>query len=773
MDQDLKTYLVEVRNFLEKKVEPLFNGKYASELQGWKSELDAIEKLLEPKPDLTLAMLGPTQQGKSSLINALLGEKVLAVGGAVGACTAVVTSIHYASTQTYNAEIYFIGLEEWRNELKSLQQLVSDLNDYKLEDHEDKGIYHEFEAASKKIEAVYNVVDVKTFDFKSHINDAGCLLPENILQHINNHNTPLSFSKEKTKNLSDEVKRYLVGRNQHEDAKFWPLIAEVKISGPFQVLADGMVLVDLPGLDDPNPAREQVTFKYLAEAHNVWLVCNSQNAISRVFKDLLQDQKLLFRLYIEGRLPTFSVIATHGDIFNLEEVLRQMGKNPEDYNGDISSPLDFRKSEVKKEICSQLKGIAQGIIDVSIKTGHEEMFLDKVKNIPAFVVSTASYLHAIGKNPLYNDGHKIDVPHSDIPALIKYLSGLNVNYNAKARLNAASARAKILGDALGVFFSKKTQDFELSNQHAIANWQRFQAAAEEQLSLADSSLKSALTSSEALFNEHCQNFNKKLSTVDASALKNLEKTFSRWEKMHWRTLVAVVSPRRKGRFKNDKQEVYDFNEDVTYTFLELTPGLWEEFFGQHLGQSIDGLVQGSVDQLQRLTDFVSGQLAMLHDDCSGLAAALEKSLSNAREGFKLRADQFKNSAQEQIQSTRQKLVAGQVETVASFMLPAYQEAGAISGVGTKKRILAVLEAKAKAQAPELFGNMRRELAEGLTQLQPMVSPMMAELVAYTSTLLNQISENLKTAKPLQGKEKDAYIEVLNLVPQFKQDFTND
>ena len=69
--------------------------------------------------------------------------------------------------------------------------------------------------------------------------------------------------------------------------------------------------------------------------------------------------------------------------------------------------------------------------------------------------------------------------------------------------------------------------------------------------------------------------------------------------------------------------------------------------------------------------------------------------------------------------------------------------------------------------------MHRELAEGLTQLQPMVTPMMAELVGYTSTLLNQIAENLKTARPLEGEEKDTFIVVLNSIPKFERENNND
>jgi len=92
----------------------------------WRDELASVEGLLEKRPEIPIAFLGPTQQGKSSLINALLGENILAVGGAVGACTCVITSAHYRRGPGFRAEIDFISPDDWRAELEGIEEALAD-----------------------------------------------------------------------------------------------------------------------------------------------------------------------------------------------------------------------------------------------------------------------------------------------------------------------------------------------------------------------------------------------------------------------------------------------------------------------------------------------------------------------------------------------------------------------------------------------------------------------------------------------------------------------
>src|SRR5215831_5518905 len=121
----LESYIARFREWLDSHAAKALHCEQAKVVATWREELASAERLLEVRPELPIAFLGPSQQGKSSLINALLGENVLAVGGAVGACTCVITSLHHRASRGYRAEIDFISLRDWQSELVALTEAVS------------------------------------------------------------------------------------------------------------------------------------------------------------------------------------------------------------------------------------------------------------------------------------------------------------------------------------------------------------------------------------------------------------------------------------------------------------------------------------------------------------------------------------------------------------------------------------------------------------------------------------------------------------------------
>jgi hypothetical protein len=245
---------------------------------------------------------------------------------------------------------------------------------------------------------------------------------------------PLIITEDKAISLRNKVRRYLVGREQHEEGQFWPLISRVRIYGNFKVLSNGVVLVDLPGLNDPNPAREQVTKKYLEEARYLWLVCNSQTGIDRVFTQVLRENGFLFRLFLEGRLDVFSVIATRIDDMNAEAVLTQMGRDADDFDGNYGPLMQFRRTEIAAHVQRNLIAIAEDIA-VKAEAGSEyrDSFFRRVKSIPVFSISTNGYLHAVDRMPHYH-GIRFSSEDTHVPKLIRHLHSVPLSKVTRTRL---------------------------------------------------------------------------------------------------------------------------------------------------------------------------------------------------------------------------------------------------------------------------------------------------------------------------------------------------
>src|SRR5262245_59259213 len=458
--QNLRDYIEEFRGWIAQHSASITEPGQANLFAQWREELAAAERLLEEKPELPIAFLGPSQQGKSSLINSILGENILAVGGAVGACTSVITSVHHHAASGYKAEIDFISLEDWRAELIAIQEVLSSAPSDEDTDFDREELEANQNAALEKFRVVYRTNAPEDLGMLLEAPDLG--LPYEIIRAMT-AGKPLVIEEATSQTLRNKVRRYLVGREQHADGQFWPLISRVRILGNFEVLENGVVLVDLRGLNDPNPAREQVTKRYLEEARYIWLVCNSQTGIDRVFSQILRDDGFLFRSFIEGRLNAFSVIATRADDINLDAVLEQMGISPDDFDGDFSAPLEFRRREIASYIQSHLLEIAQDIVARAAAPEQREAFFERICPIPAFTVSTSAYLHANGRLPNYQ-GMKLTPEDTYIPCLIDHLHSITLEHSYIMQVEASSRRLRLLYDQVRRFFLDQIRRIDQDNE---------------------------------------------------------------------------------------------------------------------------------------------------------------------------------------------------------------------------------------------------------------------------------------------------------------------
>jgi hypothetical protein len=758
----LQNFITEFRGWLDNHGAPCLTSEHAALLESWRAELTAAENLLEHKPELPIAFLGPSQQGKSSLINALLGENILAVGASVGACTCVITSIHHHLSAEFRAEIDFISLKDWKTELRAMQAA---LNARPTEDdtEEDRREWeYEQKAAHEKFKSVYR--EEPPDDFAPFIEHPTLRLPENISASMATAE-PVVIVEENALTLRNKVRRYLVGREQHEDGQFWPLISRVRIYGNFPVLANGVVLVDLPGLNDPNPAREQVTKRYLDQSRYVWLICNSQTGIDRVFTQLLRDNALLYRLYMEGRLDAFSVITTRIDDINLAAILEQMGLNPDEFDGDHTGPLKFRRQEITTHVQQNLLDIAQDIASRADHAPVREDFFRRVRSIPVFPVSTSAYLHATGRMPLYR-GMRLTPDESLLPQLINHLHTITQEQSYRTQIEASLRRLNLLHDQVHGFFLNQIRAVELDSAAARTEWESLAKVGAQAVTDGQTALQELRIRSEASLAERCASFDQRLTELESRAANALRAVFRSWDGIHWRSLQAAM--KRGGEwYSASTGREFNFSRDVARAYLDLLPFVWEEFFGTHLSALIADVTQGTQAELHKTAERIKGAMDMIQHQPPGIREALEASLHTAAESFALQSGQVGAELTAQIQRTRQALAAGMVETAASFMSPAYAEAAADpGGTGIKRRMLDTLTHYAEKHAPSLFINMRKELAEGVTVLQGLLKPQLSKLITYGEGMLERFGQNTGHIEPPTAEAKGRIEAALAQFPAF-------
>ncbi|XP_073677417.1 nuclear GTPase SLIP-GC-like [Garra rufa] len=268
------------------------------------STLDEIDKGNREK--VTIGIFGKSGEGKTSLLNAILGKQYLFPSGCLGACTAVVTQVEANLTDSnYTAEIKLFSKEEWKNELKNLFKHLKDDSDER-----DEAM---FEIAVEKITALYGPdADQKTLEELQNdkkIDEIGEILSKKI-----SNSDPSEFSN----NIASFI--------QHSESCsgdwYWPLVKSVTITIPdCNELLENIVLLDLPGTGDCNKTRDDLWKSKLRECSSVWIV----SAINRAVSDkgpwgILEH--CVEELGPGGKCKSINFICTKTDDINPVEYIR-------------------------------------------------------------------------------------------------------------------------------------------------------------------------------------------------------------------------------------------------------------------------------------------------------------------------------------------------------------------------------------------------------------------------------------------------------------------
>ncbi|KAF3213734.1 hypothetical protein TWF106_009393 [Orbilia oligospora] len=245
----------------------------------------------------TIAFVGETGEGKSTLLNALLGCGGIAPTSGSSACTCVATEFGGRTPDMHSkfyAIVEYISREDFEQEVQALRQEIQDKGGT-IDYDEDNDLDTTMESSDTRSQYTTDGSSLQSYD--AAIDKLKALFPgfqERDLSGISEkvralyETEPLKSGKRVIESNNDsefvdEVFKVVSAKNgsSGNEPELWPLVKVVKIYLDSDVLRTGAVLVDLPGIQDSNAARTGIANEYLEKADRVIIVSRLSRALDR------------------------------------------------------------------------------------------------------------------------------------------------------------------------------------------------------------------------------------------------------------------------------------------------------------------------------------------------------------------------------------------------------------------------------------------------------------------------------------------------------------
>lgn len=323
--QTLTMHLGQVRDALVRRsTEPL--AQIGKECQRASEALGEILKTQNLPEDYKVAVVGRFKAGKSSFVNELLGARL--AGEDTSPETAAITTFKHGDR--VKATVHFVPKETW----VGLQRLYED--DPKHIDAHRVKMWKNFAKPRKTADGQ----DAEPFDLKSL---------ETQFVKAGGFSLTVELAAEGGKKAESEfrkrLKEFTSGSKPHHC-----LVEKIEITSPAEILDQGVLLIDTPGLDDTERFRVSLTEKAVEDVDAVLFLTKSGAAYGQSEKDFL------LTLLRKGTVKQLIIVITQVDQ-TYEQYLKACLNNDEDPDS-ISLRIERERIRIIAEISATLDDLS-------------------------------------------------------------------------------------------------------------------------------------------------------------------------------------------------------------------------------------------------------------------------------------------------------------------------------------------------------------------------------------------------------------------------------
>ena len=366
---------------------------------------------------------------------------------------------------------------------------------------------------------------------------------------------------------------------EHAAGALAPLIAEIEVGWPSEVLKGGLILVDLPGVGVASDRHRAVTSDYMRRrARAVILVVDragpTDASVTLIRESGYRDRLLLSSEDPESDRCALLIAVSKIDDLTIEEH-RQTDHLPRDERPKLRDIFLRLRTEVEERIGRQAalsfaKLSHEPTQDEAVRTARAEAGQNLVSSLKVFPVSAIQYRDLVAEEQ--------DIPvflrhpeDSGVPQLQDYLRELA----AGQRIALLSAREEVASRLL------RTASTTLDQTHA--QWSANLRAAEEAARLREDLDRfleprvKEIANREGAFREFLEasaatRIHELVAKAQLAAQQEVSRYLNGLGILHWATLRATVT--RGGAFVSSTGRRVDLAADIAQRFQEPMAAVW-------------------------------------------------------------------------------------------------------------------------------------------------------------------------------------------------------
>jgi predicted GTPase len=717
VDSLVRWYTSSARPFLEQwspeRVQPLDDDFV---------RLSALRKA--GQGELAVCFLGHSGVGKSTLINALVGERqsVLPAGG-VGPMTAQATSVRYAEEPYFKAEYLGVNrlhrlvfaierhheaeLRRAGRTLKEGDDLSAGLGDDDRKDAElavpavgsdsDEGTESKIAGYERQARLMVLGNQFKGDVPREYVIDAlrvalgrsprwGTTLQDTDRRRVDGVRAALEHLRSKSgpvERRASEGKAFRTALVDHASGFLAPLIRTLEVGWPADSLKNGLVLKDLPGLGVANDEYRRVTTEAIRTARAIVLVVD-RSGVGEASAQLLHSTGFINSLLHDSGDADAEPVSLMVAVVKLDLSADDEWRNDRQLNAENARRWVHHFDEVCSKAIPMVREQLRVELDRIASEGPAATNAERRAAVER-VLSSVS-VHPISAL----EYRKLLAEDDEEPPRIRHVDQSRVPGLIEGIRNVAVERAKSVSSRLDRLESTVHGRLQSGLEVIRHQWQEDRRAQEEidrirqELDAIVAPLQKEFENRRGGFREFFREslpnqIGLRVAEVTGEARNDIRRYLRKYEDYHWATLRAAV--RKGGRY--DGARLVDLPNELTLRFEEPIAVVWAKYILTSLRQRTSALGNDYVEMTGTIVEWARQQGARvqpklveaLHDELKGNAKELAAVGKEAIDDLKGKVKtQLYSRVEDRIRKRCQKFV----------------DDGQAQGAGVKRRMLEFL-----------------------------------------------------------------------------------